>query len=65
MDMIKALSDRLILWLLHATSGFGSELTRAGRREQIMWREQRLRNLKGLTIRYRQRLEPKNSPPEN
>jgi hypothetical protein len=60
MDLIKAFSDRLILWFLHITSGFGNELTRAGRREQDMWREQRLRNLKGLAVRSRQRLDAKN-----
>jgi len=57
MDWIKTLSDKLILWFLRATSGFGKELTRAGRMEQEMWREQRLRNLKGLAIRSRQRLD--------
>ena len=57
MDRIKTLSDKLILWFLHATSGFGKELTREGRVEQEMWREQRLRNLKGLAIRSRQRLD--------
>ena len=57
MDRIKTLSDKLILWFLRATSGFGKELTRAGRVEQEMWRQQRLRNLKGLAIRCRQRLE--------
>ncbi len=56
MDWIKTLSDKLILWFLHATSGFGKELTREGRVEQEMWRQQRLRNLKGLAIRSRQRL---------
>ena len=57
MDWIKTLSDKLILWFFHATSGFGKELTREGRVEQKMWREQRLRNLKGLAIRSRQRLD--------
>jgi hypothetical protein len=59
MELIKKLSDKLILWLLHATSEFGKQLTREGRREQQMWREQRLRNLKGLAIRSRQRLDAK------
>ena len=57
MEVIKALSDKLILWFLHVTSGFGKELTRNGRLEQEMWREQRLRNLKGLAIRSRRRLD--------
>jgi len=57
MDWIKTLSDKLFLWFLHASSGFGKELTREGRMEQEMWRRQRLRNLKGLAIRSRQRLD--------
>lgn len=57
MDWIKSLSDKLIVWILHATSGAGRELTREGRIEQQMWREQRLRNLKGLALRSRQRLD--------
>lgn len=57
MEWIKDLSDKLILWLLRLTSRFGKQLTQKGRREQEMWRERRLRNLKGLTIRSRQRLD--------
>lgn len=57
MDWIKSLSDKLIVWLLYATSGAGKQLTREGRVEQEMWRQQRLRNLKGLAIRSRQRLD--------
>jgi hypothetical protein len=56
MEWIKNISDRFIIWFLRKTSGFGKELTRAGQAEQLMWREQRLRNLKGLTMRSRQRL---------
>ncbi|MEE8074229.1 MAG: hypothetical protein V3T60_01235 [Candidatus Binatia bacterium] len=59
MERIKDLSDKLILWFLHVTSGFGKELTRKGRLEQEMWREQRLGNLKGLAIRSRQRFDAK------
>jgi hypothetical protein len=55
MEWIKHLSDKLILWFLHASSRFGKELTHEGRREQELWRDQRLRNLNGLTIRSRQR----------
>jgi hypothetical protein len=55
MEWIKNLSDQLVIWFLRMTSGFGEELTRAGQAEQLMWREQRLRNLKGLTMRSRQR----------
>ena len=64
MDWIKTLSDKLILWFLHASSGFGKELTREGRVEQEMWRQQRLRNLKGLAIRSRQRLDAEKSSSE-
>jgi len=55
MEWIRHFSDKLILWFLRVTCRFGKELTREGRREQEMWREQRLRNLKGLTIRWQQR----------
>ena len=59
MEWIKNLSDQFVIWFLHKTSGFGKELTREGQAEQLMWREQRLRNLKGLTMRSRQRLGEK------
>lgn len=59
MECIKELSDKLILWFLHMTSGFGKELTFEGRTEQGMWRQQRLRNLKGLTLRSAQRFGSK------
>ncbi len=55
MEWIRDLSDKLILKFLHATSRFGKELTAEGCREQEQWRVQRLRNLKGLSIRWRQR----------
>jgi hypothetical protein len=55
MEWIRDFSDKLILWFLHVTSRFAKELTREGRREQEMCREQRLRNLKGLAIRWQQR----------
>jgi hypothetical protein len=55
MEWIRHLSDKLILCFLHATSRFAKELTLEGRREQEMWREQRLQNLKGLAIRWQQR----------
>lgn len=54
MDWFKDFSDKVILRFLHATSAFGKELTAEGRREQEQWREQRLRNLKGLSIRWQQ-----------
>jgi len=55
MEWIKDLSDRLLLWFLRVTSRFGSELTQDGKSEQAQWREQRLRNLQGLSHRSRQR----------
>jgi hypothetical protein len=58
-EWIRDLSDKMVLWFLAATSGFGKELTDEGRLEQRRWREQRMRNLKGLAIRSRQRLDAK------
>jgi len=55
MEWIKDLSDRLIIWFLRVSSGFGKELTRDGKREQELWREQRLRNLRGLALRSQER----------
>ncbi len=55
MEWVKELSDKLLLWLLRGTSRFETELTADGRREQAMWRKQRLRNLEGLAIRSRER----------
>jgi hypothetical protein len=60
-EWIRDFSDKMILWFLAATSGFGKELTDEGRVEQRRWREQRLRNLKGLAIRSRQRVDTKKS----
>jgi hypothetical protein len=57
LEAIKELSDRLIVFLLRATSGFERELTEQGRAEQRLWREQRLRNLRGLALRSRQRFD--------
>ncbi|MGH7852516.1 MAG: hypothetical protein ACREP3_03700 [Candidatus Binatia bacterium] len=59
MEWIRDLSDKLILKFLHLTAGFGKELTAEGRREQEQWREQRLRNLRGLSIRWQQRSSSK------
>jgi hypothetical protein len=59
MEWIKDLSDQLIIWFLRATSGFGKELTKDGKIEQALWREQRLRNLQGLTLRSRERFHDK------
>jgi hypothetical protein len=57
MEWIKDLSDKLLIWFLRVTSGFGRELTRDGHHEQALWREQRLRNLGGLALRSRERFE--------
>lgn len=61
MEWIKDLSDKLLIWFLRRTSGFGKELTRDGKTEQTLWREQRLRNLTGLAIRSRERLRDKST----
>jgi hypothetical protein len=59
MEWLKDVSDKLVLWLLHSTSGFGKELTADGKREQELWREQRLRNLQGLALRSKERFTDK------
>jgi hypothetical protein len=59
MEWLKDLSDRLIIWFLRVSSGFGKELTIDGKREQELWREQRLRNLRGLALRSQERLKLK------
>lgn len=57
LEQIKELSDRLLLLFLLLTSRFEGELTQDGKAEQKLWREQRLRNLRGLALRSRQRFE--------
>ena len=57
MEWLKDLSDKLVIWLLRSTSGFGKELTADGKVEQQQWREQRLRNLQGLRLRSRRRID--------
>jgi hypothetical protein len=59
MEWLKNLSDRLIIWFLRVSSGFGKELTIDGKREQELWREQRLRNLRGLALRSQERFKLK------
>ena len=59
MEWLKDLSDRLIVWFLRVSSRFGKELTIDGKREQELWREQRLRNLRGLTLRSYERFRVK------
>jgi hypothetical protein len=61
MEWLKALSDRLIIWFLRVSSGFSEELTIDGKREQESWREQRLRNLRGLGLRSQERFRKKNN----
>jgi len=61
MEWIKDLSDKLLIWFLRATSGFAGELTRDGQNEQRHWREQRLRNLKGLALRSHERFTSKDT----
>jgi hypothetical protein len=55
MEWIKDFSDRLLIWFLRVSSRFEGELTNDGRKEQALWREQRVRNLHGLSLRSRQR----------
>ena len=59
MEWLKDFSDKLIIWLLRSTSGFGKELTADGKKEQELWREQRLRNLEGLALSSKQRFGDK------
>lgn len=54
-EELKALSDYLLLLALKLTSQFGNELTKDGLAEQKMWRELRLRDLRGLALRSRER----------
>jgi hypothetical protein len=54
-ELFKACSDFLVLLLIRGTSRFESELTEEGRQEQRMWRDRRMRNLKGLALRARRR----------
>jgi|1185.fasta_scaffold127966_2 hypothetical protein len=54
-EALKELSDLAILKFLRATSRFGTELTDDGRAEQLRWQEQRLRNLRGLSLRAKGR----------
>jgi hypothetical protein len=55
MEFFKHVSDKILIRFLKVTSAFGRELTREGWDEQKLWREQRLRNLKGLSIISKQR----------
>ncbi len=59
LEWVKELSDKLLLGLLRATSQFEGELTQEGRQEQALWRERRLRDLRGLAARSAQRFDKK------
>jgi hypothetical protein len=59
MEWIKDLSDTFLIWLLRVTSRFESELTNDGRKEQAIWRQQRVRNIEGLSLRSRERYRNK------
>lgn len=50
-EEIKEITDVVVVFFLRFTSQFGSELTKDGLAEQELWREQRLRNLRGLALR--------------
>jgi hypothetical protein len=45
--------------VLRRTSQFGGELTEDGKAEQKLWREQRLRNLRGLALRVKESFSSK------
>lgn len=51
MEQAKAASDVVVVFILRRTSEFGRELNDEGKAEQVMWREQRLRNLRGLAAK--------------
>ena len=55
LERLKTFSDTLLLRLLRSTSGFESQLTKDGAVEQKLHREQRLRNLRGLALREKER----------
>lgn len=50
-EHLKDASDEMVMFLLRSTSRFGRELTQEGKAEQTMWRERRLRDLRGLAER--------------
>jgi hypothetical protein len=57
LEPVKAFSDSCVGLLLRFGSRFGSDLTPEGRTEQQLWRERRLRDLRGLGLRSKQRLQ--------
>ena len=59
LEEIKTFSDFLLLNFLRRTSQFGSELNEDGKAEQKLFREQRLRNLRGLALRSKEAIAKK------
>lgn len=57
----KAASDVVVVLILRGSSRFGRELNDEGREEQRMWREQRLRNIRGLAAKSLRRGSDANS----
>jgi hypothetical protein len=55
LEHFKSLTDAMLVLLLRSTSWFGYELTKDGKMEQAMWREQRLRSIRGLGLISRRR----------
>ena len=60
-EPLKSFSDECIGWLLRAGSRFGSDLGQEGRAEQALWRQRRLRDLRGLALRASGRRREKDS----
>lgn len=54
-EEMKEVTDIIVAFFLRFTSQFASELTKDGLAEQEHWREQRLRNLRGLALRSREK----------
>lgn len=63
LEELKAFSDFLAVLFLRITSQFESELTEDGRAEQKLWREQQLRNLRGLALRSEQKRRGQSKEP--
>jgi hypothetical protein len=55
MELLKHLSDKILIAFLKFTSGFAQELTRAGQIEQRAWHDQRRHFLKGLSLMAKRR----------
>jgi hypothetical protein len=55
LEEVKAFTDLLLLRVLRWSSRFGSELSPDGQIEQMRWRNLRLRDLRGLMLRSKER----------